>query len=130
MNGEIPMKKIALLAVLLAAVLLLSSCNLVVKDEAVDAATVILKMGDTEVTKAQVQDATQDQLLQMYQYYGMLGHQVDMKDPAVIADAQNAAVTALKHEIINSTCRRNSQVINADKAFRAQLSLNDLIEFQ
>ena len=40
------------------------------------------------------------------------------------------AVTALKHEIINSTCRRNSQVINADKAFRAQLSLNDLIEFQ
>lgn len=39
-------------------------------------------------------------------------------------------VTALKHEIINSTCRRNSQVINADKAFRAQLSLNDLIEFQ
>ena len=43
------MKKIALLAVLLAAVLLLSSCNLVVKDEAVDAATVILKMGDTEM---------------------------------------------------------------------------------
>lgn len=40
------------------------------------------------------------------------------------------AVTALKHEIINSTCRRNSQVLNADKAFRAQLSLNDLIEFQ
>ena len=100
MNGEIPMKKIALLAVLLAAVLLLSSCNLVVKDEAVDAATVILKMGDTEVTKAQVQDATQDQLLQMYQYYGMLGHQVDMKDPAVIADAQNAAVTALKQDMV------------------------------
>jgi peptidyl-prolyl cis-trans isomerase D len=100
MNGEIPMKKIALLAVLLAAVLLLSSCNLVVKDEAVDAATVILKMGDTEVTKAQVQDATQDQLLQMYQYYGMLGYQVDMKDPAVLADAQNAAVTALKQDMV------------------------------
>jgi hypothetical protein len=40
------------------------------------------------------------------------------------------AVTALKHEIINTTYRRNSQVINADKAFRTQLSLNDLIEFQ
>ena len=40
------------------------------------------------------------------------------------------AVTALKHEIINSVCHRNSQVRNADKSFRAQLSLNDLIEFR
>ncbi len=94
------MKKIALLAVLLAAVLLLSSCNLVVKDEAVDAATVILKMGDTEITKAQVQDASQNQLLNMYQYYSMLGYQLDMNDPAVVADAQNAAITALKQDMV------------------------------
>lgn len=40
------------------------------------------------------------------------------------------AVTALKHEIINSVYHRNSQVRNADKSFRAQLSLNDLIEFR
>ena len=54
MNGEISMKKKALLAVLLAMTLLLSSCALIKKDAAVDAATVILKLGDEEITKEQV----------------------------------------------------------------------------
>ena len=54
MNGEIPMKKKALLAVLLVMTLLLSSCSLIVKDKEVDAKTVILKMGDKEITKAEV----------------------------------------------------------------------------
>ena len=48
------MKKKALLAVLLAMTLLLSSCALIVKDKEVDAKTVILKMGDKEITKAEV----------------------------------------------------------------------------
>ena len=59
MNGEVSMKKKALLAMLLVMTLLLSSCALIKKDEAVDAATVILKLGDEEITKAEVQKATQ-----------------------------------------------------------------------
>ena len=100
MNGEIPMKKKALLAVLLAATLLLSSCSLIVKDEAVDAATVILKMGDSEVTKADVQAATKNQLLEMYQYYAMFGYQLDVSDPDIVAEAQSSAITALKQDMV------------------------------
>ena len=69
MNGEIPMKKKALLAVLLVMTLLLSSCSLIVKDKEVDAKTVILKMGDKEITKAEVQEATQNELASLYQTY-------------------------------------------------------------
>lgn len=39
-------------------------------------------------------------------------------------------VKALKNEIQDAVNRRNSSVRNADQSFRAQLSLNDLIEFQ
>ena len=39
-------------------------------------------------------------------------------------------VKALKNEIQDAVNRRNSSVRNADLSFRAQLSLNDLIEFQ
>ena len=66
------MKKKALLAILLVATLLLSSCSLIQKDEAVDAATVILKLGEKEITKSEVQDATQNVLAEYYQYYAML----------------------------------------------------------
>ena len=96
MNGEIPVKKKALLAVLLAMTLLLSSCALIKKDEAVDAATVILKLGDEEITKAQVTAATDSTLANMYQYYTMFGQQLDLTDPEVVASAQSSAVTSLK----------------------------------
>ena len=43
------MRKNALLAMMLAMTLLLSSCALIVKDQAVDDATVIIKMGDQEI---------------------------------------------------------------------------------
>lgn len=96
MNGEIPVKKKALLAVLLAMTLLLSSCALIKKDEAVDAATVILKLGDEEITKAQVTAATDSTLANMYQYYTMFGQQLDLTDPEVVASAQSSALTSLK----------------------------------
>ena len=94
------MKKKALLAVLLAMTLLLSSCALIVKDKEVDAKTVILKMGDKEITKAEVQEATQNELADMYQTYAMYyGTQLDVTDPEVIASAQSRAVTALKQDL-------------------------------
>ena len=45
------MKKQALLAMMLALTLILSSCTLIQKDAAVDAATEILRLGDAVVTK-------------------------------------------------------------------------------
>ena len=95
------MKKKALLAVLLVMTLLLSSCSLIVKDKEVDAKTVILKLGDKEITKAEVQEATQSALAEMYEnYYYTYGTQLDVKDPDVIASAQNTAVDRLKQEMV------------------------------
>ena len=93
------MKKKALLAVLLAMTMLLSSCALIVKDKKVDAKTVILKMGDKEITKAEVQEAVQNELAEMYQTYANYGSQLDVTDPNVIEAAQNTAVTRLKQDM-------------------------------
>ncbi len=93
------MKKKALLAVLLAMTMLLSSCALIVKDKEVDAKTVILKMGDKEITKAEVQEAVQNELAEMYQTYANYGSQLDVTDPSVIEAAQNTAVTRLKQDM-------------------------------
>ena len=94
------MKKKALLAVLLAMTLLLSSCALIVKDEKVDAATVILKLGDKEVTKAEVQTAVDNELYEMYSYYAMFGSSLDVTDPDVIASAQESAINSLKEDMV------------------------------
>ena len=94
------MKKKALLAVLLAMTLLLSSCALIVKDEKVDAATVILKLGDKEVTKAEVQTAVDNELYEMYSYYSMFGSTLDVTDPDVIASAQESAIKSLKEDMV------------------------------
>ena len=89
------MKKRALLAALLAMTLLLSSCALIVKDAEVDAKTVILKLGDNEVTKKEVQEL-QDSILYYYQYlYG-----ADPTDEQVLASAQTEAITELKKDMI------------------------------
>ena len=48
------MRKKALLALMLALTLLLSGCALIVKDEAVDNATEIIRMGDQVITKDKV----------------------------------------------------------------------------
>ena len=95
------MKKKALLAVLLAMTLLLSSCALIVKDKEVDAKTVILKMGDKEITKAEVQKAVDDKLYEMYQTYAnYYGTQIDTTSPEVIAEAQTQAIKALKQDMV------------------------------
>ena len=57
------MQKKALLALLLALTLCLSGCALIVKDEAVDAATVILTFGDKTVTKGEILKAAEEELL-------------------------------------------------------------------
>ena len=93
------MSKKALLAVLMAMILLLSSCALVVKDEAVDNATAILKMGDQVVTKDKVKEEIQNQLDSMAYLYYMYGYSYDTTDPDNIAQAQEDAIDALKQDM-------------------------------
>ena len=94
------MQKKALLALMLAATLLLSSCALVVKDPAVDAQTVIIRKGDTTITKGEVQAAIQDQLSYTAYMYSMYGMSYDPTDAANIAAAQSSAISALEEDIV------------------------------
>ncbi len=93
------MRKKALLAALMAMILLLSGCALVVKDEAVDNATEIIRMGDQVITKDKVKAQVENQLYYMTNQYSMYGYNLDTTDPDVIAQAQNAAVEALKNDL-------------------------------
>ena len=93
------MRKKALLALMMAAVLLLSGCALIQKDQAVDNATEIIRMGDKVYTKIQVKAAAQQELINRAQTYSMLNYAYDMTDPANIAEAQEAAVKALKEDL-------------------------------
>ena len=93
------MRKKALLALMMAAILLLSGCALIQKDQAVDNATEIIRMGDKVYTKIQVKAAAQQELINKAQTYSMLGYAYDMTDPANIAEAQEAAVKALKEDL-------------------------------
>ena len=95
------MRKKAMLAALMAMILLLSGCALIVKDQAVDNATPIIRMGDQVIDKQTVKAETENQLYQsaLYSYY-MLGQQLDVTDPAVVASAQEAAIKALKEDMV------------------------------
>ena len=93
------MRKKAFLAAMMALVLLLSGCALIVKDEAVDNATEIIRMGDKVITKKEVKDQIDNVLYQNYQLYSMYGYSYDMTDPDIIAQAQESAVTALKEDL-------------------------------
>lgn len=94
------MSKKALLAVMMAMILLLSGCALVVKDEAVDNATEIIRMGDQVVTKERVKEETRNELDSMAYMYSMYGYSYDTTDPDNIAAAQEAAVEALKKDLV------------------------------
>ena len=94
------MRKKALLAVMMVMVLLLSSCTLIVKDEAVDNATEIIRMGDKVITKKEVKEKVRQELEEMAQMYAMYyGYDYDTTNPANIAEAQESVVASLKEEL-------------------------------
>ena len=94
------MRKKALLALLLVMTLLLSSCSLIVKDQALDNAYPILTMGDKVVTKAEVQEEVQNQLDSQAYMYQMYGMSYDTTDPQNIAAAQTSAIESLKNDMV------------------------------
>ncbi len=95
------MHKRALLACLLVVTMLLSGCSLIVKDSAVDAATPILTVGEKVFTKADVQSAVHNYLLQMQQMYSSYyGYNIDITDATLVADAQNEVINNLTRQTV------------------------------
>ena len=129
------MRKKALLAVLMAAVLLLSGCTLIVKDQAVDDATEIIRMGDQVITKAEVKEEIQNQLDSMAYMYSMYGYSYDTTDPDNIADAQASAIEDLKQDLaltakakelgLDQLTDEEAEAVKAD----AQKSYDDALDY-
>ena len=90
------MRKKALLALMMAAILLLSGCALIKKDQAVDDATEIIRMGDQVITKKEVLAQAEQELYDQYSMYSMFNYSYDVTDPANIQAAKDAAVDTLK----------------------------------
>ena len=93
------MRKKALLALMMAAILLLSGCALIKKDQAVDDATEIIRMGDQVITKKEVLAQAEQELYDQYSMYSMFGYSYDVSDPENIEAAKSSAVDALKESL-------------------------------
>ena len=90
------MRKKAMLAALMAMILLLSGCALIVKDQAVDNATPIIRMGDQVITKDKVKSTT-DYYLNLYAQYNLIQ---DPTDPESVSYMQDMAIEALKEDMV------------------------------
>ena len=97
------MRKRVFLAVLMIAALVLStSCSLIVKDSEVDKGTVIIQVAGKTITKAEVQSALEDMLSYQEYMYSMYGYQYDRTDAATIAAAQDSTIQSLiQNAVIN-----------------------------
>lgn len=89
------MQKKALLALLLVLTMILSGCSLIVKDEAVDAARVVIRVGDDTYTKAQVQAQIQYQINYMTAVYSMYGLTFDATNADVISSITDSVIDSL-----------------------------------
>lgn len=94
------MKKRMLLALLLAAVLLLTGgCSLIVKDPEVDKQTVILEVNGQTFLKGEVQPMVEEELeYQQYVYQYQYGMPLDVNDPEV--------TSYIKEEVIQNLIRQ------------------------
>ena len=94
------MRKKALLALMMAAILLLSGCALIKKDQAVDDATEIIRMGDQVITKKEVKALTNSVLSNFSQSMQMYnGQGIDMDDPKYSSMAQEEAINQYKNDL-------------------------------
>lgn len=89
-------KRVILALVLVLALLMSTSCSLIVKDEAVDLATVVIEVAGQTFTKGDVQEQTQaylDYNEYMYSYY--YGMTYDRTSETAIAEAQQQAIQGI-----------------------------------
>lgn len=89
-------KRVLLALVLILALVMSTSCSLIVKDEEVDKQTTIIEMAGQTITKGEVQDMTQ-QLLDYYEYMYTYyyGYSYDKTNADTIAAAQSDAIDSL-----------------------------------
>lgn len=95
------MQKKSVLALLLALVLLLTSgCALIYKDEAVDAATEIIRVGDTVFTKAEVQSQVNYQLNYMAYMYASYGLNYTVTDEIIASTTETVVNTMVEQAVL------------------------------
>lgn len=88
-------KRVVLALMLVFALVMSTSCSLIIKDEAVDMATPVIEVAGQTFTKGEVKQLTESYLdynEYMYSYYGM---PYDRTSETAIADAQDQAVQNL-----------------------------------
>ena len=108
------MQKKALLALLLVLTMILSGCSLIVKDEAVDAARVVIRVGDDTYTKAQVQAQIQNQVNYMTALYSRYGLSFDSTNADVMSN--------LTDNVLNSLVERSVLLAKAKELGLDQLT--------
>lgn len=94
------MQKKALLALMLALMLVLSSCALVVKDESVLNGREVIRVGETVYTRAEVQSQVDYSLSYMQYLYSQFGMSYDVTNPENIQQAQESIISALVEEAV------------------------------
>ncbi len=126
------MRKKMILAALLAVCMLLTGCKLIVEDtdvtaqirqekEAADAATEIINVNGTSISKTQVNEAIDDYLVYMQQYYDYygVGYQIDPTDTEMRASVQSYVVEGLvQDEVVRQKMAAadvESQLTDEDK---------------
>ena len=93
-------KRVLLALVLVLALLASTGCNLIVKDEAVDRATVIVEVGNKTYTKGEIND--QLELLMNYyaQMYAAYGMPFDANDEATVAEMRATVINGFIDEAV------------------------------
>lgn len=120
------MNKKALLALMLALTMLLSGCTLLVKDQEVDNATEIVRLGDTVYTKGEVNARVDSYLQEEAYFYSMYGAQFDITDPEVIQEAREFVVQDLKETIVKD--QKIADLGLGELTDEDQVTLNERIE--
>lgn len=85
-------KIIVVLSLVIVAMISLSSCDLIVKDPEIDKKTVIVELGDENITKEEVNNTIEQ--IKFY-YQNQYGNSVDLNSPEYKENIQNSAINSL-----------------------------------
>ena len=94
-------KRVLLALVLVLALLASTSCNLIIKDEAVDRATPIIEVAGQVYTKGEINDQVNSMLEYYAQMYSAYGMPFDVTDEANIADMRSTVIDAYISEAVS-----------------------------
>ena len=119
------MRKKALLALLMVLTLALTSCSLIVKDEEVDGATEILRLGDQVVTKKEVQSAINYQANYTASLYNSIGYSIDPSDPDFLADIRESVVGTLRQNMVVNAKAAELGYVRAHKSTGSVIVLEE-----